>query len=55
MAQRERATDEGEAVDPVGGLTLRLRPRTGDTAVIHTSGGMLELQNTAVEFSTGSR
>jgi uncharacterized protein (TIGR02677 family) len=54
MAQRERATDDGEAVDPVGGLTLRLHARAGNTAVIHTSGGVLELQNTAVEFSTGS-
>jgi uncharacterized protein (TIGR02677 family) len=54
MAQRERASDDGEAIDPVGGLTLRLRSRTGDTAVIHTAGGRLELLNTAVEFSTGS-
>lgn len=53
MAQRERATDPGEAVDPVGGLTLRLRPEAGGAAVIHTQGGVLELRDTAVEFSTG--
>ncbi|WP_459708567.1 TIGR02677 family protein [Actinophytocola sp. KF-1] len=53
MAQRERATDPGEAVDPVGGLTLRLRPESGGTAVIRTEGGVLELRDTAVEFSTG--
>jgi hypothetical protein len=54
MAQRERPTDDGEAVDPVGGLTLRLRPTQERTAVIHTAGGRLELMNTAVEFSTSN-
>jgi len=53
MAQRERATDPGEAIDPVGGLTLRLRPAAGGSAMIHTSGGVLELRDTTVEFSTG--
>jgi hypothetical protein len=52
MAQRERTTDAGEAVDPVGGLTLRLRPETGGSAIIHTAGGTLELTDTTVEFST---
>lgn len=52
MAQRERATDAGEAVDPVGGLTLRLRPEDGGSATIHTSSGVLELRNTAVEVGT---
>jgi uncharacterized protein (TIGR02677 family) len=51
MAQRERATDPGESGDPVGGLTLRLRPDEGRTQTIHTTRGVLELKDTNVEVS----
>ncbi|HEY7595792.1 MAG TPA: TIGR02677 family protein [Actinophytocola sp.] len=50
MAQRERATDSGESGDPVGGLTLRIRPAEG-TQTIRTERGVLELRNTAIEVT----
>jgi uncharacterized protein (TIGR02677 family) len=49
MAQRERATDDGEATDPIGGLRLAVRHEPGATAAIRTSGGVLHLRDTAVE------
>lgn len=51
MAQRERASDDGEAIDPVGGLRLRLRPAVGETMDIHSAGGTLSFQDTSVEVS----
>jgi uncharacterized protein (TIGR02677 family) len=48
MAQRERATDSGESGDPVGGLTLTIRPAAG-TQTIRTERGVLELIDAAVE------
>lgn len=51
MAQRERIGDAGESGDPVGGLTLRVRPAPGHTQTIRTRGGVLELRDTAVEVS----
>jgi len=54
MAQRERTTDAGEAIDPVGGLRLHLRPAVGESTAIRTVGGTLTLQNTAVEMGTES-
>jgi uncharacterized protein (TIGR02677 family) len=54
MAQRERASDAGEAVDPVGGLSLRLRPAAGESTAIRTVGGTLTLTDTAVEVGTES-
>jgi uncharacterized protein (TIGR02677 family) len=49
MAQRERASDPGEAVDPVGGVTLRLRPVPGESMTIRSAAGALTLQDTSVE------
>jgi uncharacterized protein (TIGR02677 family) len=49
MAQRERATDPGESGDPVGGLTLKIRPDKGSTQTIRTERGVLELMDTAIE------
>ncbi|MGH3881166.1 MAG: TIGR02677 family protein [Actinophytocola sp.] len=48
MAQRERATDAGESGDPVGGLTLTIRPAAG-TQTIRTERGVLELLDATVE------
>jgi uncharacterized protein (TIGR02677 family) len=52
MAQRERATDPGESGDPVGGLTLTIRPEKGHTQTIRTTGGVLELRDTTVEVTS---
>jgi uncharacterized protein (TIGR02677 family) len=52
MAQRERATDTGESGDPVGGLRLTVRPEPGRTQTIRTHGGVLQLQDTAVEVTS---
>jgi uncharacterized protein (TIGR02677 family) len=51
MAQRERVADTGASGDPVGGLTLTVRPQTGHTQTIRTEGGVLELRNTSVEVT----
>ncbi|MGH3763314.1 DUF2397 family protein, partial [Actinophytocola sp.] len=48
MAQRERTTDPGESGDPVGGLTVTIRPAEG-TQTIRTERGVLELRDTTVE------
>lgn len=53
MAQRERATDGGEAVDPAGGLRLRVRHAAGATMAIRAAGGVLNLCDTAVEVCAG--
>lgn len=52
MAQRERASDPGESGDPVGGLRLTIRQEAGRTQRIHTTGGVLELRDTAVEVTS---
>jgi uncharacterized protein (TIGR02677 family) len=49
MAQRERTTDAGEALDPIGELRLEVRHQPGRTTAIRSAGGVLHMQDTAVE------
>ncbi|MGH3435282.1 MAG: DUF2397 domain-containing protein [Sciscionella sp.] len=55
MAQRERATDRGEAADPVRGLRLLVAPEAGRTTHIRSTGGVLTLRDTAVAVASDAR